>query len=407
MDLALQDSSQPWPQVFRQFIVTNSRHWLNCAREDIDRLWHERSQVLKGLSYALSLPEAWPLARELMLYLSPPMVRQGLAVEWERFLTRAIARSLEEKDPVVIDFRLQLGILYRLQGRLPEAQHCFKEALNLCGQYNSSTHYWTLLNQLGLAARLSAQPEQALAYCRQVLVEQNLPVSEHAEALNVMGLVAYDRRQWEKALNYFEQALTRYRLLDDSYEIARILNNRGLVLLRNGRWDEAEASYREAIRQFQVSGDETERFKSLMNLGNIFLMRQDYKTAIRQYQVALPVFQKCNFLVDLAHTYNNLGMAHAGLADWKVAEAYFLASLELWRNLEDTHNLANVLDNLGNMFIKARQLKQANELLNQALQVLSTTPDNPAKTYLQREIKNRLSRIKDKTVGPNGPTAGQ
>jgi tetratricopeptide (TPR) repeat protein len=65
-------------------------------------------------------------------------------------------------------------------------------------------------------------------------IEPNLPASQYAEALNVMGLVAHDRRQWAEALDCFEQALQHYRSLHDRYQVTRVLNNRGPVLLRSG-----------------------------------------------------------------------------------------------------------------------------------------------------------------------------
>jgi tetratricopeptide (TPR) repeat protein len=395
MGLTMENGNQTWPQIFRQLVVANCRYWLNCAQDDVNRLLPETPQVLRSLSYALSLSEAWQWARDLILCFSPLMIRWGQGVTWESFLTKGITRSPEEKDPVEIEFRLQLGNLYRLQGRLSEAQSCFQEALNLCEQYELRTHYWTLINQLGLVTRLSAQHEKALAYCQQVLVEQRAPISERAEALNVMGLVAYDQRQWDDALRYFDQALTLYRSLDDAYQMARILNNRGLVLLRSGNLDEARKSYQEAIRQFRVTNDQAEIFKVIMNLGNVLLMKEEYEAAIQQYQEALPGFEQSNYLIDLANVYNNLGMAYTGLADWQTAEAYFLASLKIARNFSDGYYLANILDNYGKMLMKAKQLKRAYEVLNQALEALNTIPDSPAKTRLQRIIKDRLTQLKD------------
>ncbi len=395
MDVTMASTQPGWPEFFRQTVVSNCHYWLRWLHTDANRVLREMPQVLRGLSYSLSLPEAWIPTRDLMLQLSPLMLRHGQGADWESFLTRSITRSSEEQDPAEIDLCLELGTLYRLQGRLPEAQLCFQQAFDLCDPYQSRTHYWTLLNHLGLVARLSAQHKVAKAYCRQVLTEPDLAPADRAEAFNVKGLIAYDRRQWEEALACFEKALALYHSLDDSYEIARILNNQGLVLLREKRWDEAEKSYQEAIQHFQASDDETERYKAVMNLGNVFLMRQMYKGAIQQYQAALPVFQQCNYLVDMAHINNNLGMAYTGLADWQVAEAYYLASIKAWRSLEDAHNLANVMDNFGDMLIKARQPAHAREVLNQALEILDTTADGPAKTFLQQEIEDRLTRIND------------
>lgn len=396
MALVLDDSGQPWPQIFCRFIVANLRYWLDQARVDVRSVLSERPQVLKGLSFGLTLPEAWSSARELTLCLSPIMIRQGHGEVWEGVLATAVTRSREENDPTQIDFELQLGTLYRLQGRLSEAYHHLKAALELCHRYSLCTRYWTLLNQLGLVARLSTHHDEALAYCQQVLAGPGLSAAEYAEALNVMGLVAYDQRQWGEALNYFEQALVLYRSLDDLYQTARVLNNRGLVLLRDGQWDKAEESYRDAIRQFLAADDDqTERFKAVMNLGNIFLMRQEYEAAIRQYREALPVFQQCHYMVDLAHIYNNLGMAYTGLSDWQTAEAFYKSSITHWQNLGDANNLANVLDNLGAMFIDSQEFEQAKKILKQGLQVLDKAADSPATGRLQRKIQERLAHLSE------------
>lgn len=387
MGVTPDSDSGTWPELFRQLIVTNSHYWFN---QEVTGALREIPQVLKALSYALSLAEAWEPARALILRLSPPLIRQGYGADWERILTRAINRSAEEKDPAEIDFLLQLGMLYRLQGRLSEAQDRFQKAMKQAG---ARQRHWALANQLGLVARLSGRYEEALAHCGQVLAEENIAPSERAEAFNVLGLVAHDRREWELALAHFEEALALYRSVEDAYQIARLLNNRGLVLLRSGRLDEAEAAYQEAIYHFQASDSQTERFKAVMNLGNVFLMRKEYEKAIHHYQEALPIFQQSHYLVDLSHTYNNLGMAYTGLADWARAEAYFKASMEFWQRLEDAYNLANVLDNLGEMFIKAGQVEQARASLNQALQVLAMASNDPAHRRLQQVIEGRLAQL--------------
>lgn len=382
-----------WPQIFRQFIVSNSRYWLNCAQNDIKRLWPEFPQVLQALNYGLSLPEAWEPSRDLLLWLSPLIVRRGWGAEWEGFLRQGIARSPKERDPAEIDLRLHLGNLYRLQGRLAEAKQCFQEVVSLYDHYHSKALYCTLLNHLALVARLAGQHEEALTYCRQVLEEQNPSSSEQAEALNVLGLVAYDRRQWSEALAYFEQALALYRGVGDSYQIARILTNQGVVLQRSGRLDEAEARCQEAIQQFQTADDQIEIYKAMMNLGNVLLMRQAYEAAIKQYQVTLPIFKQFHFLIDLGNIYNNLGMAYSELADWPAAEAYFTAALDLAYKRGNSYYLANLLDNFGTMLIKAGQYGRAREVLSQALETLNSASHNPASDRLWGVVEDRLVQL--------------
>lgn len=376
--------------------MANSRYWLRCAQKDLNVLRGETPQILQGLTYALILPDAWPSARDLIIYLSPAMIRQGQVKSWESILHKGISTSVAVHDTAEVGLRQQLGALYRLQGRLDEAQHCLHEALKLCHTDPAQSRYWTVLTQLALVERLLAHHDEALGYCQQVLTQTTLPSTITAEALNVKGLVAYDQRQWATALECFDQALALYQAANETYETGRLLTNRGVVFQRENRWDEAEASYQEAIQHFQTTDDHTEQFKAVMNLGNIFLMRQAYETAINHYQQALPVFQQCNYLVDLANVYNNLGMAYTGLSQWSMAEAYFKASVDVWYNLGNKgYNLANVLDNFGTMLMTAGQHEAATVVLNEALHLLKTTPTSPATSRLQQKVQERLAQLND------------
>lgn len=390
----LPSTTQPEAQLFRRLIVTNSGYWLKSAQQDPNRVLNETPQVFKSLEYALLWPAAWETARDLLLHLSPLMIRQGHGLAWEGLLCRGIRRSAEEKDPAEIELRLELGNFYRLQGRLFEADQTLETAFDLCN------HYWLrkdkpkILNLLALISRLSGDQAKALDYCQQILETKDVALSDRAEALNVMGLVAYDRRQWKQALDCFDQGLTLYRSLDDSYNTARLLTNRGIVLQRSKCFDEAETSYLDAIEQFKSTGDRTEIFKPIMNLGNILLMRKECQAAVLKYNECLLVFQQYNYLIDRANVYNNLGMAYTCLTDWSAAEAYFHASVEIWRDLGDkSYNLANVLDNLGDMFIKAGNLEQAKATLDDALQVLDDSSNGPAETRLRGKIKERLTHL--------------
>lgn len=396
MDRELGPAGERWPQVFHHLIISNIRHWRKEAQRDVGSLLPEVAQVLRGLSYALALPEAWPVARDLMLQLNPHLIRRWAGADWQILLREAIDRSRMERDPAEIEFRLYLATRYRLQHRLSKAEDCLHQALDLCRQSASSAHRWAVITQLALVARLSLRYDEALAYCRQVLAASNLPEPVYAEVLNVMGLVAHGRQQWQEALAHFEQSLSTYRALEEPYQIARLLTNRGVVLRQLGRWDEAEANYREAIRLFQASGDQIEQFKAVQNLGNIFLMRQAYEAAIRQYQQAVPVFERCNYLVDKAHAYNNLGMAYAGMTAWETAEIYFRASIEAWRVLENSYNLANVLDNLGAMFGNAGRQDEARQCWLEALSVVRMDPENPANVRLRQNIEKRVAQLEER-----------
>ncbi|MCB0168217.1 MAG: tetratricopeptide repeat protein [Anaerolineae bacterium] len=382
-----------WPGIFHQLIITNSQYWLDCARSDPAHFAQETPQALRAIGYGLVLPEAWAATRDLIRQLNDLMMRRGQGIEWESYLTQAIARSNQLSDPVEIEFRLYLGNLYRLQGRLPEARTLLQTGLEQCDQYGAREHYWALLNLLAMVMRLDGRQGEARHYCQQVLDATEATIIERAEAYNVKGLVAYDQREWDDALDQLASSLQLYQRLDDPFQIGRVLTNRGSVLQRKGYLDEAASSFTEAMSYFHRAGDQIETYKAVTNLGNVYLMKKDYDQAIRHYQQALPVFQNCHFLVTLAHIYNNLGMAHTRLENWETAKYYFSASIYAWQRTNDRYNLANVLDNLGDMLIKYGQTQSAYDILTQTLDILNQADDSPGIIRLRGVIQNRLTQI--------------
>ncbi len=383
------------PHRFRQMILANSRYWLDRAEREELAVMAETPQLLKALDYVLALDdEAGTVGYELLGHLSPLMIRQGQFRAWEGLLRRGIARSAAAGHSAEIELRLHLGNIYRLQGRLAEAQRCLEAGLALSEQQGGATHQATLLNYLGLVARLSGHHEAALAYSRRVVDDPERTPIERAEALNVLGLVAFDRRKWEKSLHYIDQALALYRALNDPYNTARLLTNRGLVLRKSHRFDESAESFQAAIQQFKAAGDHTEIFKPIMNLGIVFWERKEYQAAILKYKEALRLFKQHDYLIDQAHVYNNLGMAYMGLQDWSTAETYFRASADIWQNVGDKeYYVANAFDNLGMMFTEAGEISQAKEAFQQALDVLAASKNGPAETDLRVKVEKRLTQL--------------
>lgn len=385
-----------WPQVFQKIIITNSQYWFKAVQNDESLFKRESPQILKGLSYTLVLPQSWLTARDTVLYLAPHIIRQSPGGDWETVLVKAVERSEEETDITQIEFRLYLGMSYCLQGRLAEAQTCLEQALRLCNQHPNDQLWAMLVNQLAFVNYKLTNYGQSVSYCEQILAHPNQSPRMKAESLNIMGLVAYEDRDWDKALTYLRQSYSLYQDLDDKFYIAKVLTNQGAVLQRTKQWTKAEECYQQAIANFLAVDDQIEVYKTVMNLGNIFLMQRDYVKAIDQYKKALPVFKKYNYLVELAYCYNNFGLAKKGLKAWSDAQHYFRGAIDIWSDLNNHYKQANVLDNLGDLLIKVGEENQAKKTLEQAKQLLEKNLSDTANARLYKKIEERLTKLRPK-----------
>ncbi len=115
--------------------------------------------------------------------------------------------------------------------------------------------------------------QQAEQLYRQIL--QVFPY--HADALHLLGLMAYQLGRNEVAVEYINKAISANPIFSPFH------CNLGAGLSRQGRLAEAEASYREALRSRRNIR------KAHYNLGNLFRDQGKFAEAAASYQTALHV----------------------------------------------------------------------------------------------------------------------
>jgi len=184
------------------------------------------------------------------------------------------------------------------------------------------------------AMRLAVEHHQAghlqEAECiyRQVLARQ----PRHAEALGLLGAIAYQTGRNDIAVDLIQQAIALKPGLAEAH------NNLGSALKDTGRLDEAIAAYRQAIA---LKSDFAEAHS---NLGNALANAGRLDEAIVAYRQAITLKP------DFAEAYGNLGiaMANAGLGDEAIAA--YRQAIVLKPDLASAHiNLGNALVNAGRL----------------------------------------------------------
>jgi tetratricopeptide (TPR) repeat protein len=188
---------------------------------------------------------------------------------------------------------------------------------------------------------------QAEALCRQV-VERD---ADHADALNLLGVLAHQSRRNNTAVELLRRAVAA-RPGD-----AAIHYNLGVAYQVLGRAAEAAACYREALRLQPDHAD------AHHNLGDILLTQGDHAAAQASLQQAV------RLRPDFADAHNKLGAAYREQRKWDEAVAAFRRATELAPERGAFHsNLANVLISQG----------RAEEALHHYRQAVRLEPTEPA-----------------------------
>jgi tetratricopeptide (TPR) repeat protein len=202
---------------------------------------------------------------------------------------------------------------------------------------------------------------------------------EHADALHLLGVIAYQKGNHAQACDLIGQAIALQP------GVASYYSNLGEVHRATGQLERAQACYRTALT---LQPDSSE---AANNLGLILLSQGNATAAIEQFQAAL------RNKPDDAMIHNNLGNALRLQDDKTEALASFRQALQLDPKLAEAHcNLGQMLleqyrpqealvhareatrlrpdfpeaqNNLGNALRELGQLPEAKECYNKALQL--------------------------------------
>ncbi|MDI7268765.1 MAG: tetratricopeptide repeat protein, partial [Myxococcota bacterium] len=141
-----------------------------------------------------------------------------------------------------------LGSLRYLLGEYPDARRCHREALALRREMEDDRgtavallHLAALDRADGLLGRAAAKAQEALR-----IGEGSAAPEELAQAMNVLGIVAFDREDHDAALGYFQEGLRLASGVDRRIE-TYLLNNLGELMLRTGRPADAAEPLKRAL----------------------------------------------------------------------------------------------------------------------------------------------------------------
>jgi len=138
----------------------------------------------------------------------------------------------------------------------------------------------TAATRLGQYADGSALAEQALGR-----FGARGDLDGKMRALNLLGVLAFERGHLAEAEEYLAEALRLATHLEDSLIAARACNNLASVLHLRGRPDEAVGLYRAALLSYQRLGDRRGTAETYHNLGLTYRQMAEYpeaEKAVRQ-----------------------------------------------------------------------------------------------------------------------------
>jgi predicted ATPase/DNA-binding SARP family transcriptional activator/Tfp pilus assembly protein PilF len=221
---------------------------------------------------------------------------------------------------------------------------------------------------------------------------------EVARVHNILGNVAFDQEEFDRATAEYRLALEMRRRLGDRWGLASVLNNLGLVYHSQGDLALAESTFAESLSLYREIGDAQSAASTLGNLADVALTRRQPKRAGRLYQESLAIRQEIGDRVGVGDALNGLGNVAMQLKDYAVARSHWVEAWKQFVELEHFDGQAESLAGLAAAALVVPDPEHAARLLG----VIQAISDENQATF-EAAARRAISAMTEAALDALGP----
>lgn len=184
-----------------------------------------------------------------------------------------------------------------------------------------------------------------------------------------LGVIATEEGALETAEQYHNEALARYREIDDRAGAAICLKHLGRVAFYASEYDRARSLFQEGLETARSVDARRIEFGCRMDLGAVAVRQSAFAEARDHFEATLAIARDLSDRREEAQVLNNLGVVTTYGGAYDEGRAYWEQSLAIRRELGDRQGEADSLDNLGIAARKQRDRDRAREYHREALAI--------------------------------------
>ena len=372
----------------RQSVARVEAHEYTVPEGDRVQAWHV-------LSYALAEEDAWDETKALLLALAPRMELAGFRYDWIPYLEQGAERARAcDDEEAVAELGLEIGLLWQRVGRYDDARTWLQEAERTFARRSAPRRRALALNRLADTAQQQGRLHEArrLASAAMSMVAEDAP--ERAHSLFVLGLVAFDEREWEEAQCKLERAAVIWEEMGADRRAALCLQNLGRVHMARKNYNQAITFFENAATAFKSVGDVDRLTAALINMGIIYYLQKQFGRADEFYELAARDAKRTQNESTLAMLNTNRGLLCLARQQWKEAEMLFHVSIEQRRKLGNEAACLNPIDGLGLALIGQERYREAASLYKEALVELRNLEGERQHKRLHKKLTTHLQQAK-------------
>lgn len=251
--------------------------------------------------------------------------------------------------------------------RLEEEHDNLRVALKRALAWNDFTMAGELCSRLWRFWMLRGHLGEGRMWIDSVLADEshvNIPL--RANLLLGGGRLARQQGDLDQATAMLEASLALWQTLNDQAGTALVLGYLGVVAYDRQEFERAEQLHHESLSLRQQIGDQWGMAATLTNLGEVARQRGDQEQAFLFQEQSLALFRQVGDGVGEATALMNLGMLLFHRSDYNHAREFLIESLLLWQKLGEQVYLAESLEGLASIAAASGRAEQAARLAGAA-----------------------------------------
>lgn len=231
-------------------------------------------------------------------------------------------------------------------------------------------------------------------------IEEHVHSTLKAAIYHNLGFAAREQRQWQKAENYYQQALQIFMEFDDRRSPAPIYHNLGTIAEQQQQWKQAERYYEQAFQLFHEYSDRYNQANTLFHLGTTCQRQGQRDKAEHYYQQGLLLAIDINDQYLQATLYSQLGLLAQEQDQPDQAEDYYEKGLRTYKDLNNSYKQAQTYCNWGILSKKRGKLGQSRDYFLHALTIFVDDEDDYSKDFILRHLAQLWQVSEDANLPP-------
>ncbi|HXV12690.1 MAG TPA: sigma 54-interacting transcriptional regulator, partial [Candidatus Krumholzibacteria bacterium] len=318
-----------------------------------------------------ALPYGEQLA--IMVRIGDDFLARGRQPEAESLLVRArqlrtTGDEVRAHAPLASEAMRLLADAWAGRGQLRQALELLEDTKEDIAPYLSLAEQARLLNEIGWLQYRLGDYSSCVDSCK--FTVNTLNPNEHplvvAQALNLLGVIAFNTSRYDEAVSYYEQSAFLRERENDLNALAGSYNNLALAYQSKGEYDKALGYLHKSIDIKRKQNNEAGLAGGFLNLAFLYLEVHNFEEAERRCRESLRISSELGLAQLIAENYNTLGDILLTRGQLDEAEAYYQRSLEHASRLSTVNEEMGAQKRLAKLYIRKNRHGDARAAIEEA-----------------------------------------